>query len=587
MIPAIFTQDWYNRSDEFVSNNGANSIINVNCNETYCTFLYTDARINEIMTDKKQLKYELMSIMAAIGIEDVRLIFEDNDIHACTTGDYIEIGINFGKTNLSLANQLDIIIGLLLHECCHCLYTDFKYCHSAMGKYPNLVHHIHNIIEDELIEQRLGLAFPGYMNFLKKVKYYFWEKKEKIVDKDDFQTILNMLLYIVRYPKYIYTVKESKLVKFESLFNDINKIFKNTDCFVLDSTYTSLNSTACAIQTYERIISFLKDNGYNIPEEDFDISMFFDLFNSLMMDCDSSSESLTPEQAAKVHSTVERAAKDEDPEFKISGGENESVSYADSYLRNKAIYNGYFREVNPFVNGLTKLLKPNKYLKTYKVNHFTKNGTLDASRLANGFCGEKFIYKQIQEKVKKIDTKYAILVMIDESGSMRGGKINILASKLAVLFYEGFSKMKGNEIYIYGHGDVVYKYIDKTTRDKFVLGARNSQGGQNENKSYKIIVEEVRKQTNLPIVAFNITDSCYLSGSDTIKETIDEFKKDNVFINLICISHNNRNNNEDENNDKIYGKGNWICYSTPPSGRVDYKYIITELARIIRTTIQF
>ena len=584
MIPAIFSQDWFNRTKEFVANNNTSSFVQVSMEDNYCTFLYSENRINELLNNKMLLLDELYSIIRMLDLGTVRILLKNNDIHACTTGDYIEIGINFEDKKLSNPAKLDVIIGLLLHEACHCLYTDFKYGNSIMGKYHPLVHHIHNVIEDELIEQKLGAKFPGYMNFVKKVKYYFWNGKKTskdMLDKDDFQTALNLLLFVVRYPMYIQNLPEKTLNKFAPLFENIKHIMRDCSCFNLKDEFCTINSTASAIQIFELLISY-----FNIDMKLYeDTQDIFDIFSGGLGEiCDSISEEITPEEAQKYHRTVEKSAKEEDKEFELEN-ERKEVGSEKSKLRAISIYNSYLREVSPYISMITKLLKPNEFKKNYISERFRKNGSLDPSRLANAMCNEKLIYRQIKEKIEKIDSRYTVLITIDESGSMKGGKINTVASKLAVLFYEGFATLENVELFIYGHGDMVYKYIDPYNCDKFALGARNQQGGQNEVRSYNIILSEVRKLTDRPIIMFNITDSAYLSNPDMIKEEIDKFRKDNIFVNLICLDHHFKNSYGDMN-DKIYGKGNWVLYDPQEFAMVNYTYIINELVRIIKTNVK-
>ena len=106
--------------------------------------------------------------------------------------------------SLSVGRRLDVFLGLAIHEGSHLLYTDFTGVRQADNA---LVHHIHNVLEDERIERELGERKPGLANFLKAVKqYHFGRYEEKMRDKEDevrlsdFARLYNAVFSIVRYP---------------------------------------------------------------------------------------------------------------------------------------------------------------------------------------------------------------------------------------------------------------------------------------------------------------------------------------------------------------------------------------------------
>ncbi len=106
--------------------------------------------------------------------------------------------------SLPVGRRLDVFLGLAIHEGSHLLYTDFAGVRQADNA---LVHHIHNVLEDERIERELGERKPGLANFLKAVKqYHFGRYEEKMRDKEDevrlsaFARLYNAVFSIVRYP---------------------------------------------------------------------------------------------------------------------------------------------------------------------------------------------------------------------------------------------------------------------------------------------------------------------------------------------------------------------------------------------------
>ena len=239
---------------------------------------------------------------------------------------------------------------------------------------------------------------------------------------------------------------------------------------------------------------------------------------------------------------------------------------------------------------LTSLIINNKIAHSFNTTRFVRNGSLDPTRLANAMCNEQTVYVRRSVESKKIDAEYALVIMLDESGSMNDHGINILATKIAIMLYEAVRNYPKIKLFVYGHGDCVYKYIDSDTcKNKYVLGARRNQCGQDEVRSYPLIVEDVKKHTNLPIVMFNITDSCYCSNENKLAKIVKELREDKkqpTYINLICLAHNDSVNNSVRVwNDIIYGEGNWVLYGKSIFCN-EWSNTIKKIANIIHKTIK-
>lgn len=103
--------------------------------------------------------------------------------------------------SLPLGKRLDTFLGLAVHEGSHLLYTDFE-ASAKSGVRSGLIHQIANILEDEMIERKLGERKPGLANFLKATKYYYfgrYEAKAATVEEPAAR-LFNAILCMVRYP---------------------------------------------------------------------------------------------------------------------------------------------------------------------------------------------------------------------------------------------------------------------------------------------------------------------------------------------------------------------------------------------------
>lgn len=163
------------------------------------------------------------------------------DFVACTDGDDIKISLNsdFVKAQETRQQKYYAIIGLILHECGHVLYTDFALlkkailCLAANGIYPSITiseeldamlkdgkgamlipvyKSLENCIEDGFIERLVIKDVPGYGECLIKVRKMHMEdssilsydasiKKAAETGKelDRISMMLNMVLFYAKY----------------------------------------------------------------------------------------------------------------------------------------------------------------------------------------------------------------------------------------------------------------------------------------------------------------------------------------------------------------------------------------------------
>ena len=140
---------------------------------------------------------------------------------------------------------------------------------------------------------------------------------------------------------------------------------------------------------------------------------------------------------------------------------------------------------------------------------------------------------------------------------------------------------KDLEIYIYGHGDNINRYIfPRTKTDKYILGKRQLQGGQDDAKSIDTILTEVRKNTSLPIIMVNITDSLYLSGITDMTKLIEKYE--DVVFTLMCVSAISKKHLTSEHiktNDTMYGAGNWVMIDD----NKNLRKIAIQLAKVFKS----
>lgn len=659
MINKIYTNDWFGRSGEYVLKNEDLEIgFAKTPKNQYSQYLYDEHKAEQICSDMKLMMNEMSHMIRAIGLSNIRFKLSKNVETACTDGKFIYVGIgNNYKTINDIYEKLDRVIGMTIHECCHCLYTDFNYVKYSLKGKNQLIHHLHNVIEDEIIENKLCSLYPGYGNFLAKLKYNIFEKEyEKNNDNSELNKILEILFYLIRYPKLLANISEADFKKYESLFINIKKIMSDEKCFSISYKECTKSSINAAIKIYELLAEYIEENEVsgksgnennslndsndsndsNESEETDDIDTNEGINNILgetedilnnsenkenelnnnskenndsddddmitpeiiengdieienntestldengitnTMDSinenniTSTSESPFAEIIIVQHSDIEE--KEETIEDKIEEWNDvkeknrlDTSKIYDHNLEDKNIYQKYYNEIKSYIPITQKIIIPNNKNIEYKNEQYRRNGSLDPTRLANAMCNEQTVYTQKSFKISNNDPKYALVILLDESGSMEDMNINVFASKMAILFYESFKNYPNIQLFIYGHGDCIYRYIDPKHNNKYVLGHRRSQMSQNEIVTYNTVIEDVKSQTNLPIVVFNLTDSLYCSNGSDLKECVDNIINDKtrkISINLVVLRKNETHWGwcSSTINDDIYGKGHYIIY---------------------------
>ena len=141
-------------------------------------------------------------------------------------------------------HALDPILGYMVHEMAHILYTSDEYHDHLLSQKQaeqNLKGMIMNVIEDERIESNVAKFFGGYVPYLGKAKdYCFGKKREAELEKlkeinlgntelqirelTPIEKLANAFISMVRYPK---SLEEEEVLEFENELRDIKEILND------------------------------------------------------------------------------------------------------------------------------------------------------------------------------------------------------------------------------------------------------------------------------------------------------------------------------------------------------------------------
>ena len=591
----IYNSDWFGRNSDF-TRQGQDRLFWESDNEAYSSFLYpgTQEKIEQMVSDDAKMTSELQKLVKRFALT-ASIKSSHKSSGSYTNGKQIVISSNI--EDITPKKKLDVMIGLALHEISHCLYTEF----SALKNKNDIQKSLINIIEDELIETQLGMTYPGYANFFKAVKYHMFDKlgHENLLKKanSELEQIMTLFLYIVRYPKYVCEVDKKIMKTYEELFTKIKNILDSHGCLSENiAGKVTGNSVGAASDIYELLKKYIDENQDNQSGEngEGDESSEGESSEGEGSEGDESSEGESSEKSSKSKSFAEQ-------EREFSSSEiNEAIKKIQESCdagTNPPVDNNIRTEVEAMLrteqstkkgarlwrnNGRASSLnkkqietEASKFSKIIRnisvnnvatkavtvVNRFLRNGNLDSRLLASAIQGVPTVYQQrICKNVKKNEPKFAIVLTLDESGSINELQRRIFVT-YCTAFMKAFEKDANIEVYVYGHADYLRCYYSKKKKDLDLLYSNYSECGQCESVSYREIINDVKSQTNLPIVMVNFTDSGYCDSSLNISQLVNEFKN-KVSFNTLIFSDNYYVEKIKKINNDIYGEGHYLINTT-------------------------
>ena len=591
----IYNSDWFGRNSDF-TRQGKDRLFWESDNEAYSSFLYpgTQEKIEQMVSDDAKMTSELQKLVKRFALT-ASIKSSHKSSGSYTNGKQIVISSNI--EDITPKKKLDVMIGLALHEISHCLYTEF----SALKNKNDIQKALINIIEDELIETQLGMTYPGYANFFKAVKYHMFDKlgHENLLKKanSELEQIMTLFLYIVRYPKYVCEVDKKIMKTYEELFTKIKNILDSHGCLSENIVgKVTGNSVGAASDIYELLKKYIDENQDNQSGEngEGESSEGDESSEGEGSEGDESSEGKSSEKSSKSKSFADQEREFSDSEI------NEAIKKIQESCdagTNPPIDNNIRTEVEAMLrteqstkkgarlwrnNGRASSLnkkqieaEASKFSKIIRnisvnnvatkavtvVNRFLRNGNLDSRLLASAIQGVPTVYQQrICKNVKKNEPKFAIVLTLDESGSINELQRRIFVT-YCTAFMKAFEKDANIEVYVYGHADYLRCYYSKKKKDLDLLYSNYSECGQCESVSYREIINDVKSQTNLPIVMVNFTDSGYCDSSLNISQLVNEFKN-KVSFNTLIFSDNYYVEKIKKINNDIYGEGHYLINTT-------------------------
>ena len=427
------------------------------------------------------------------------------------------------------ADKISICSGQAIHEAAHLKYTELAVIESFRAKLEGLatvedvkadsrakidfIKSLINIIEDERVESLLLQERPGYIEFIDKAKTYqykgFIEKQKS--ESGKVTAFLNNLYRLIRYPEGI----EDEVLK------NYAKYYERIKDILTPLPETTKDSCLSAYRIYKVLIEIFKDLKLSIRQEDAELKIalkgFQAGYSEPLYGFDKDSGNCPAIE--QVYSELGKSGRDGGKLLaELVKGVAVKVDN-ETYFRNakgdETRYKRIALEVSPHINAIKKILKTSN--RNYEFNiHGCRSGLLDEAKIAEAYQGVPQVYIR---KGKVETSNSAVVVLIDESGSMGGGRHYYskveMAKRAAILIREAL-KGTGTDLYVYGHSAdsiysgateiTVYQEGKSSNISPYALSEVQARYENRDGTAILEVAKRVRKKTSDPILMFVLSD---------------------------------------------------------------------------------
>ena len=580
-------------------------------------FIYKEMEIEAYKTSAALMSQALFYVSNQVTENSAQLVAKENSDSSYTDGKHIVVGMNPMNEHEDAYVGMDIEMGLACHEACHCAFTDFKNYDLKMVKYP-IAHWLHNVYEDECIEEMLGIRKPQWMYFLNNVLVHYFSEdkfinsmKKLVLSNSKIDTVQFMVLYMVRNSSLSKRFPKEWIDEFGPMLDEIyEKVIvklENPSQFKYSPTKNTVD--AC-LDTIEIIKKYVKLDDLNSKLAKPNLGMIGNsstegnpnqekncgqngLFSPNTSEGRTKSKNAISQKFNKAKESVNQEndtlGKCDNKPNELFKGATKEIGAVKPNSFDAVAYKKMVSKLTEEIKIAKKIIIPNNKKIELEDDKFHRNGQLISSHLVQAIQGVNCVYhRKVMKKSESPDPKYAFVISIDESGSMNFPQnseysARNVASKLACIFYESMKNYEGIDLYIYGHGENIVKYITPKDKNPYKLGNRLCQMSQNDAKSYDTILKDVKLQTNKKIFFLNITDSLYLSSKTSLIRVINDWKAQNILFGLLCI---NSTDYEYKNNEKEYKSINYQLYAdnwvSVPNTKSGMKEALIKFSNIVR-----
>ena len=375
------------------------------------------------------------------------------------------------------------------------------------------------ILHDERTDRKVAEKFPGYSRFISKYKEYKFETKfEKKTDfKNEAEEFMDLTMRMIQHPG---TVEQEELDKFAPHVEEMREMMDYYGG--IPETYRDTQLLSNRIANY--IINMLPPpeeeppggggggggEGEGTPPPPGSEESLSEMAKSYAENMLSESESESAGSDAIMKSLTDEMEENGRVIKSEEGCSPEKVHWI-KQENNRSVYERVLGSIDRAkANTVANLLKRKSRDFKFSVRGM-RSGRLDTNKLVEARQHVPTVYERMGEV--KTD-KLAVCILIDESGSMSGTKID-KARQAAIFLNEAFGKQPDVELYIYGHtadDDKGYGtceiaiYREPGFANKHSLGEVRARSNNRDGQAIIEVAKRIRKFTQNAVVFIVISD---------------------------------------------------------------------------------
>lgn len=477
-----------------------------------------------------------------------------------TDGEVIVVATDyFDSKDLTVGDKIDILTGYSVHEAAHINHTDMKDLNDFINSFPaaerEVAKTIHNIIEDERIEFLTGEDRPGLMDFIATIKEHCWGKyeKEMSVNSEVTETLprfINTFLCAVRFPSIL--TEEMVTENFDEL-SQIRKVLmpfplsnegaKAATRKIMDIMKQLIKKDLEEQKEKEQQQQQQQQNqsqpqdasqqgqgdpgqGQGQPQnpsggrqsksskptaQEVKDALRQALQSGQMQEVLKAIGQAVPEPQQKNHKNAEciERGSEGDRQFvngnadKVPGGAGTGhLRYMIKAKPDQRQYVSAYDKVKQYIPAIKKALTCQTQSRDYELRG-EKSGKLNTTKLVSLKSGNRNIFTKQGEVTCD---KASVCILIDESGSMNGNRIDA-ARETAILIREAVKSIDNLDLFIYGfEGNNMHVYQEGEKCVKYALGSLDAGGGTPTGEAMNVAYQKMMKHSYAATLMLVITD---------------------------------------------------------------------------------
>lgn len=395
---------------------------------------------------------------------------------------------------------------------------------------------LYSILNTERVDKKLADRYPGYSKFVQKFKQYKYDETYTPLEATEHQgkRLLELITKFLRYPAHI---TNEEVEEFKKPLEQIEHYVKKHGF-----PKSSNDCESQAAYMYNVVQKYIEEQDKEEQDEEGggkgpsaeDMNELAESLMDQMVNGEEGDETIEQDFQDFTEDMEEKKPMSPmSPEYSSNG----TMSDGNIKFIKSGVNSERYKEDIKNIDTCKASVLANLFSRKCKDYAFSmksmRSGRLDTNKIAEAKQNVPTIYERFGEvKTNKLN----IGVLIDESGSMGGSKIN-KARQAAIFMNEVFKKVPDVRMYIYGHtadgggggshGDCIIRTYSEHGKASNVhaLGDINARHNNRDGDAILAAARKIRGMNSDPCLLFVISDGAPYAINYSGKAAIADTKK--------------------------------------------------------------